>query len=134
MDEKGLMDRLDHIEESLRNLEFRQKLLFDNDHVSRILFIYNIDEEQAEQIMAIMIDYMHKIQAGKEVNHLQYEQEIYKACPMRNLDVRFVEILTFEQYCLGKYQEVFEKFYKNKPEYQAYLEERQREAKKLPPK
>lgn len=107
-----LEDRLDYI-------EFRQRLLFDNDDVSRLLFEYEITHDEYTKIMDLMDKYRNKIEKSESVYHSEFEDEIYSIVPSRFGDYHFCEYITKAFMECGRWEEVFPALYGDMPKYQS---------------
>lgn len=106
------------LEERLDFIEFRQELLFNDTEVDRILFEYNITQNQYREIMDLMDEYREAIESGKEeVSHLIFEQRVYDIVNHLEGDYHFCEYLTRAFQNGGRWEEVFVNLYGHIPKY-----------------
>lgn len=106
------------LEKKIANLEFRQQLLFDDDSVSRLLFEYNITEQQYREIMDLMEEYRNKIKDQEDVHHSTFEEAIYTIVPEHASDYHMCEYLVKEFMVNKRWEEVFMALYSGMPKYQ----------------
>lgn len=99
------------LEERLNEVEFKQKLLFGNSPVDRILFEYNIKEREYNDIMDLMDKYRENIESGKDVSSVVFESEIYELIPSVNGNYHFCEFITKAFAEEGQWEEVFPALY-----------------------
>jgi hypothetical protein len=109
--------KLKELEEKIEFLMFRQDLLFYNSAVDRILYEYGINKKQYNQIMDLMDEYSEKIGNKEKVNHVTFEEEVYRIVPEHNGNYHFVESLTRAFWEDGRWEEVFETLYGKLPKY-----------------
>lgn len=95
------------IEERLDFIEFRQKLLFNNTEVDRMIFEYNITREQYTKIIDLMEKYRFKISNKEEVNNSLFEDEIYNIVEHLDGNYHFCEYMSKGFMNEGKWEEVF---------------------------
>lgn len=112
------------LEERLDFIEFRQQLLFDNDAVSRMLFEYNVTRQQYRAIMDVFDEYRNKIEAGEDVSHGIYEQQIYNVVPQHDMNYHFAEAIAQTFHEADRWTEVFEALYGDMAKFQGYLNNR----------
>lgn len=108
------------IDERLDYIEFRQRLLFDNDSVSRLLFEYELTHNEYTKIMDLMDEYRNKIENKESVYSGKFEKEIYQIVPSRNNDYHFCEYIAKAFMDNGRWEEVFPILYSDNPKY-SYL-------------
>ncbi|MDE7431217.1 MAG: DUF1878 domain-containing protein [Lachnospiraceae bacterium] len=115
--------RFEELEKKIEMLEFRQKLLFDNDDLSRLLFEYNITHQQYRDIMDLMDSYRDDIDNKKEVNNSNFEDAIYKIVPEHFGDYHMCEYIARAFMDTGRWEEVFPALYGDMPKYKFLMEE-----------
>lgn len=108
------------VEERLNYIEFRQQLLFNNSNVDRVLFEYEITENEYKKIMDLMDEFRTKIDGGEKPSHGEFETKIYKLVPSRNADYHFCEYLARAFMEDNRWEEVFPVIYGELPQY-SYL-------------
>lgn len=116
------MEYIKGLESRVEQLEFRQRLLFDNSSVDRLLFEYDITQEQYVGIMDLMDAYRRKIEDGEKISHHSFETAIYKIVPQHEGNYHFCEFITKDFRECGRWEEVFPALYGDLPKYQ-YLKE-----------
>ncbi len=109
--------KFDSIEERIDFIEFRQQLLFDNDNLSRLLFEYQITENEYRRIMDYMDSLRNKIDNGEKIYSSVFEDEIYKIVPSHYGDYYFCEYIARAFWESGRWEEVFPALYKDSPKY-----------------
>ncbi|MRG86993.1 DUF1878 domain-containing protein [Salinibacillus xinjiangensis] len=114
MEDKELLERLNFI-------EFRQRLLFENNSYSRLLFDHNITEKQSNRIYDLLDEYRNRIDNGEDVHHGSFEQSIYEIAPHKQGDYHFAEDVAQINHERGSYEEVFEQLYGDMPKFQNYM-------------
>lgn len=114
------MRKFETMEERLDFIEFRQRLLFDNDSVSRLLFEYEITDGEYTKIMNLMDEYRSMIDNNKKVYSGTFEDEIYQIVPSHNGDYHFCEYICKSFMEEGRWEEVFPALYGDNPKY-SYL-------------
>lgn len=113
------------LEQRLDFIEFRQQLLFENTDYSRLLFEYNVTQEQLEAIKDIFNDYRQRIDAGENVGiSSTYEQRVYEAVPQHYGNYHFAEFLAQVNHKQGSWEEVFETLYGDSPKFQDQINNR----------
>ena len=110
-------EQYNEILERLRNIEFRQQLLFENNVVSRVLFEYGITHSQYTEIMNLMDDYRRKINSGEDVTHGDFERNIYGIVPNEDGNYHFCEEIALAFKELHRWEEVFENLYGDMSKY-----------------
>jgi hypothetical protein len=105
------------LEERLDFIEFRQQLLFSNTEVDRILFEYNITQDQYREIMDLMDEYRETIESGETVSNGEFEQRIYDIVEHLEGNYHFCEYLTRAFKNEGRWEEVFISLYGDMPKY-----------------
>ncbi|UZJ78755.1 DUF1878 domain-containing protein [Fictibacillus sp. KU28468] len=113
--EKELEQRLDFI-------EFRQRLLFTNSEVDRVLFDHDVTREQYSRILDLFDTLRSSCDIGEKISSVHYESEIYKIVPHRNHNYHFAEEVAQSLHEEGRYEEVFEALYGHAPKFQSYLD------------
>jgi len=117
-------DKIREIESRLDFIEFRQELLFNNESpVNRILFEYEINKNQYNQIMDLMDTYREKLNKNEKVFNSEFEEEIYKIVQQHKNNYHFVEYLTRAFMEERRWEEVFPALYGHLPKYKNILEE-----------
>lgn len=114
MNNKDLEERLDFI-------EFRQRLLFENNSYTRLIFEHQITKEQMDEIYDLLDEYRTQIDNGNEVYHNSFEQRIYEIAPHKRGDYHFAEDVARLNHERGSYEEVFEHLYGDLPKFQSYM-------------
>ena len=114
------MREFNTIDERLDYIEFRQRLLFDNDSVSRLLFEYELTHSEYTDIMDLMDKYREMIDRKESVYSGTFEDEIYNIVPSHNGDYHFCEYITKAFMDNGRWEEVFPALYGDNPKY-SYL-------------
>ena len=114
------MRKFDTIDERLDYIEFRQRLLFDDDSVSRLLFEYEITHNEYTGIMDLMDKYREKIDKKESVYSGTFEDEIYLIVPLHKGDYHFCEYITKAFMENRRWEEVFLALYGDSPKY-SYL-------------
>ncbi len=120
------MDDIKTITDRIEHLEFRQRLLFDNTSVDRILFEYDVTQEQYRDIMDLMDLYRKKIDKGEKVYHGSFESKIYEIVQHHAGDYHFVESLVQAFKECGRWDEIFPTLYGDMPKYK-YLKNKDQE-------
>ncbi len=120
-------ERIKALEEKVDILEFKIKLLAENSTVSRLLFEYDVTEEQYNKVMKLMDRYRDDIDESKDVNHSSFESQIYEIVPQRKYDYHFCEYLAQSFMEDGRWEEVFPALYGDMPKYKYYMENRGKE-------
>ena len=108
------------IKERLDFIEFRQQLLFDNDELSRLLFEYQITQDEYFAIMDLMDEFRSKLDKHQDVNSGEFEGRIYEIVPSCYGDYHFCEFIAKAFYEDGRWEEVFPALYGKSPKY-SYL-------------
>lgn len=111
----------DTLTDKISFLSFREQLLFDNDEVSRILFEYEVNEQESRAIMDLMDSYREKLSRQEPVSHSQFESEIYAIIPHLNGDYHFCEYLVKAFHDQKRWEEVFPALYGGLPKYKGDL-------------
>ena len=112
----------DTLTDKIAFLSFREQLLFDNDEVSRILFEYEVNEQESRAIMDLLDSYRVKLDRQEPVSHGQFESGIYSIVPHLNGDYHFCEMLT-KAFCDdGRWEEVFPALYGGLAKYKKWDE------------
>jgi len=114
VDEKELLERLDFI-------EFRQRLLFENNSYTRLLFDHEITREQNDRIYDLLDEYRNRIENGEKISHNSFEQRIYEIAPHKKGDYHFAEDVAQVNHERGSYEEIFEHLYGEMPKFQTYM-------------
>ena len=117
-------EKLEEIEKRIELIEFRQQLLFDNDEVSRLLYEYGITQNQYTKIMDLMDEYRKQIDKGQEVNHMTFEDAIYKIVPDHTGDYHMCEYLARAFMETGRWDEVFPALYGEMNKYKYMMEKK----------
>ena len=99
------------LEARIKELEFKQGLLFENSPVDRILFEYNIKESEYHSIMDLMDKYRDAIESGEKVSSAKFECEIYELVPSVNGKYHFCEHIAKAFAENGQWEEVFPALY-----------------------
>lgn len=115
-----LLERIRKLEAIVQHLSFKQDLIFSNSNVDRLLYSYDLSEDQYTQIMNIMDDYREKIINQEEVNHHIFENSIYQIVPQENNNYHFAEELARTFWDEGRWEEVFASLYGNMEKYMYY--------------
>ena len=105
--------------EKIDFISFRQQLLFDNDEVSRILFEYEVNEQESRCIMDLMDSYREKLSRQEPVYHSQFESEVYTIVPHLKGNFHFCEMLTEAFHEENRWEEVFPALYGGLAKYRA---------------
>ncbi len=108
---------MEELENRIEMLEFKQRLLFDNTEMDRLLFEYNITQSQNTALLNMMDEYRSKIEKGIDVNHHTFETEIYKIAPQVDGDYHFCEFLASGFMDARRWEEVFPKLYGDMPKH-----------------
>lgn len=108
-------------DERLDFLEYRQELLFENSHYSRLLFEHKVTREQNLAISDVFNEYQTKIDNGESVSSGVFEQRIYEAVPQHNGNYHFAEFLAQISHEEGRWTEVFETLYGDQMKFQGYM-------------
>lgn len=109
--------------ERLNHIEFRQDLLFNDSSVNRILYEYNVTKEEYNSIMDEMDRLRTIIDSGNEVQHGEFENNVYTIMGNRqDIDYHFCEYISKAFMEEGRWEEVFPALYGNMPKYK-YLKE-----------
>lgn len=116
------MHELKTITDRIENLEFRQRLLFDNTSVDRILFEYDVTREQYRDIMDLMDLYRERIDKGEKVYHGSFESKIYEIVQHHAGDYHFVEALVQAFKECGRWEEIFPALYSELPKFKYLME------------
>ncbi|CAH2213311.1 DUF1878 domain-containing protein [Tepidibacter aestuarii] len=101
-------------------IEFRQDLLFRNTGLDRVLFEYEITRKQYDDLKDLMNNYEVLISKNEEVNHNQFEQDIYNIVIQHSGNTYFVESLVLEFYKQGMYKAVFTSLYSHMDKFKSY--------------
>lgn len=109
-----------NLEERLDYIEFRQHLLFNNDSVSRLIFEYQLTENEYHTIMDLMDNYRERIENKEKISSSEYESRIYEIVPELNGDYHFCEYIAKAFMEEGRWEEVFPALYGDNPKY-SYL-------------
>lgn len=108
---KQLKDKIEH-------LEFKQQLLFNNSNVDRLLFEYDIEKDEYNQIMDIMDEFRNKIfKKDDRISHAEFENKILKLLDRDNIDYHFCEYIAKAFMDDGRWEEVFPALYGHMPKY-----------------
>lgn len=110
-----LLQRLDYI-------EFRQRLLFDNDDFSRLLFDYEVTKDQYSKILDLFDSLREQVDNSQTISSVHYEISIYKIVPQHDRDYHFAEDVAKTLHGARRYEEVFEGLYGDALKFQSYLE------------
>ncbi|PDZ33722.1 DUF1878 domain-containing protein [Bacillus toyonensis] len=102
------------LEERLAFIEFRQQLLFENTRTSRLLFEYEVTQEQYRAIMDIMQDHRDKISRNETISQHGFEQAIYEVIPRLRGNYNFAEGITRTLHEEGRWAEIFETLYESR--------------------
>lgn len=118
-----IRELLKRMNKRLDQIEFRQGLLFRNSSVDRILYEYNITENEYNLIMDEMDRLRSKIDSGSKVDNSEFENNIYNILGGReNIDYHFCEDISMAFMDEGRWEEVFPAIYGDMPKYR-YLKE-----------
>lgn len=109
------------IEDRLEFIEFRQELLFNNTEVDRMLFEYNITQDQYIRIMDVMDEYRKMIIEGKETSHGKFEEKIYGIIDHLHGNYHFCEYISRAFMNEGRWEEVFPALYGDLPKYKGLI-------------
>ena len=112
----------DTLTDKIAFLSFREQLLFDNDEVSRILFEYEVNEQESRAIMDLMDSYRVKLDRQEPVSHSKFESEVYAIVPHLNGDYHFCEALTKAFHDENRWEEVFTALYSELPKYRNIID------------
>ena len=110
------------LEARVNELEFKQRLLFENSTVDRILFEYNIKESEYHSIMDLMAKYRDDIESGKDVSSTIFESEMYELIPSLYGNYHFCEFITKAFAEDGQWEEVFPTLYRHSPKYKKSID------------
>ena len=110
--------KFDSIEEELQFVEFRQELLFNNTGIDRLLFEYEITQEEYRQIMNLMDEMRNKLDNHQEIYHGTFEEKMYEIVPSHYGDYHMCEYIAREFMDAGRWEEVFPALYGDMPKYQ----------------
>lgn len=108
----------DKLEDRLDYIEFRQKLLFNNSDLDRLLFEYEITQDEYRKIMDLMDEYRANLDNGKTVSHGTFESQIYDVVPTHYGDYHMCEYIARAFMDEGRWDEVFPALYGGMPKYQ----------------
>ena len=109
------------VEERLDFLEYRQELLFENSHYTRLLFEHEVTREQSQAIGDVFEEYRQKIDAGEKAHSGVFEQRIYEVVPQHDGNYHFAEFLAQICHEDGRWTEVFETLYGDQMKFQSYM-------------
>lgn len=112
--------KFENQEERLSFIEFRQQLLFDNNDIDRLLFKYEITEDEYRKIMDLFDNMRAKIDKKENINHSKYEEEMYKILPQNSGDYHMCEFIAKGFMDSGRWDEIFPVLYGDMPKY-SYL-------------
>ncbi|MED1603040.1 DUF1878 domain-containing protein [Alkalihalophilus marmarensis] len=110
------------LEERLDLIEFRQRLLFDNDDFSRLMFDHDVTRKQLAGILDLFSSLRNRIDDGEEVSSSRYELNIYELVPQHEHNYHFAESVAQTLHEAGRFEEVFEELYGDTPKFKSYLE------------
>ena len=99
------------MEERLNNIEYRQKLLFENTPISRFLFESNTTESEYIAIMDLLAIYQAKIEKGEKVSSGDFECQIYNLVPSKKGDYHYCELVSKLFAEEGQWEDVFTTLY-----------------------
>lgn len=105
------------LEERVALLEFQVELLFNNTSIDRLFFETKITRGQYRDIMDLMDSFRSKLDNGEEVNHNDFEREIYEIVPAQNGNYHFCEMIAEFFAEDGRWTEVFPALYGHMPKY-----------------
>ena len=111
------------VDERLDFIEFRQELLYYNDDVSRVVFVYNLTQAEYNAILSLMDNLRSQRVKGEKVYSAKYEQDIYNIAPHLNNDYHFCELIAKTFYEDNRYSEVFQALYGDRLKYSSLKDE-----------
>lgn len=121
MEDREAIERLEkqviELKTTIKELEFRQDLIFHDSPVNRILYEYKVTKKQYDKVMDLMDQYRKKIENKEKVSHGAFEQKIYDLIPQQSGDYHFVEFLTGAFKEENRWEEVFLILYSDMPKY-----------------
>lgn len=110
--------KFNSIEDELHFVEFRQELLFNNTGIDRLLFEYEITQDEYRKIMDLMDSLREKLDNHEKINHATFEQRLYEIVPAHKGDYHMCEYIAREFMDAGRWEEVFPALYGDMPKYQ----------------
>ena len=108
--------------ERLELIEFRQRLLFDNDDFSRLLFEYEVTKQQYLDILDLFDSLRQNLENDEQISSGSYESDIYRIVPQHQYNYHFAEEIAQTLHEQNRYEEVFEALYGDTPKFQTYLQ------------
>lgn len=109
--------KFNSLEDELHFVEFRQELLFNNTGIDRLLFEYEITQEEYRKIMDLMDSMRNQLDKGEKISHGTFEREMYEIVPSRDGDYHMCEYIAREFMDAGRWEEVFPALYGDMPKY-----------------
>lgn len=119
------MDR--SIEETARRLELiesKLQWLFENTDLTSMLFEYDITISKQNEIADMLQSYRDRLSAGESISRANYESKMQETSGVP--DYHFAESYLANCYKEGRWEELFEAFYKGCSIYERTVKELQR--------
>lgn len=110
------------LNERLEFIEFRQELLFMNDHFSRLMFQDAVTRSQYDELIELFESYLYEVENGGTISNTKYESRVYEILPNHKYDYHFAELIALELHKDGMYEAVFKGLYGDSLKYKSYLE------------
>lgn len=115
-------ERLQQLEQRMDYLAFRQDLLFNNSAVDRLLYEYEITQDQYRAIMDLMDKYRKMIDNKQEVSNATFETTIGEIVPQHDGNYHFCEYITRAFMEEHRWEEVFPAIYGDMAKYKGMME------------
>lgn len=112
-----LEGEINELKQLLKEMEFRQDLIFYNSPVNRILYEYKITKEQYDKVMDLMDVFREKIGNKQKVSHGTFEQQVFNIVTQHDGNYHFVEFLTKAFKEENRWEEVFDALYGDMPKF-----------------
>lgn len=113
------------LRKELDNTNFKLKLLFDNDPVSRFVFEMNYSQEQYNAIMDLMDEMRNKLDNNEKITSSDFEYRYQQVTG--DSDYHSAEIITRLFMEDRRWEEVFPALYGKFQKYQTYFKNRNKE-------
>lgn len=101
-----------NVEQEINQIKYRMDLLFENSPLSRLLYEYNITEEQDRKIQDVLNLLEKRMEDGEEVTSSEYESMVCEICADNpNVEYHFCEKYARECWLEGRWKDTIKNLY-----------------------
>lgn len=121
---KELEKNYTELKEKIDFLEFRIDLIASTTNVNKILYEYNVNRSQYNEIMDLMDEVRNELDKHKTYNHVTFEQRMKRIFPAKDdpcHDYHFAEEIALAFLEDGRWEEVFPALYSDTPKFKYFL-------------